>query len=167
MNWEIVGSIADILGALAVVITLLYLARQTRVSATAVRAATRSASAIAISEIDRDIARDPELARLVHKSFNATRDAFDEVEWFRFTTFARSLVGLFEDQYMQAKENATDPETASIHLASVIGMLDFPAWATFWEIETRGTTWRADFIAAVDARETPAKISGAVIAGRG
>ena len=167
MNWAAIGAIANIIGAIAVVVTLLYLARQTRVSAKTVRASTRSASAIAISEIDRDIARDPELARLVHKSFNATREEFDDVEWFRFTTFARSLVGLFEDQYMQAKEDATDAETAEIHVASVIGMLDFPAWRTFWEIETRGQTWRADFIAAVHARLTTAKISGAVIAGQG
>jgi hypothetical protein len=64
MDWDAIGATGEIIGALAVVVTLLYLARQTRVSGKASISASRSASAVAMSELDRDIARDPELARI-------------------------------------------------------------------------------------------------------
>ncbi len=142
MNWEAIGAIGEILGAAAVVATLLYLAKQTRVNANAAVSASRGASAIAISEVDREIARDPELARIAHKSFQEELADYDEIEWLRFTTFARSLIGLYEDQFMQALDGTTDPKMAEIHVAAVIAFIEHPAWKQFWDLETRGDTWR-------------------------
>ena len=116
MNWEAIGAVGEILGAIAVVVTLLYLARQTKASGRATVSASRSASAVAISELDRDIARDPELARIYLKSTQLEMADYDDLEWIRFTTFARSFVGLIEEQYIQSLQGTTDPEIAEIQI---------------------------------------------------
>ena len=138
MNWEAIGAVGEILGAIAVVATLLYLARQTRLGRQTTISQSRNASAIAIAEQDRDIARDPDLARLYIKGHEAPRSEFDDVEWTRFTMLARSVVYLYEEQYMQALEGTTDPTIGDIYAAAVVGFLEFPAWKAFWELETRG-----------------------------
>ena len=48
MDWDAIGAIGEIVGALAVGVTLLYLARQTKVSGKATVSASRSASAVAL-----------------------------------------------------------------------------------------------------------------------
>jgi hypothetical protein len=75
-----------------------------------VRSASRGASAIAIAELDRDIAKDPELARLLLQSYQSELAPFDELEQFRFTTAARSFMGLLEDQYVQGLEGTAPKE---------------------------------------------------------
>ena len=40
MNWDAIGAIGEIVGAIAVVITLLYLAHQTRINTKAVKTST-------------------------------------------------------------------------------------------------------------------------------
>ena len=166
MDWDAIGAIGEIVGALAVVITLLYLARQTKVSGKATVSASRSASAVAISELDRDIARDPELARIFLKSTQLEIAEYDDLEWIRFTTFARSFVGLIEEQYVQSLQGTTDREIADIHVAAMIGFLEYPAWRQFWDIETQGDGWRKAFIDAVAERRTSAHIPATLIAGK-
>jgi len=168
MNWQAIGAIGEILGATVVVITLLYLARQTQTSAKATISASRNASAIAISEIDREIAGNPELARVAYKSMQDPLADYDDIEWFRFTTFARSLFAIMEEQYVQSLQGTSDTGAGEIQVAGVIGFLELPAWRKYWNGETgKGNTWyRQEFIDAVNLGLTSAKISGSVVAGR-
>ena len=167
MNWEAIGAVGEILGAIAVVVTLLYLARQTKASGRATVSASRSASAVAISELDRDVARDPELARIYLKSTQIDMADYDDLEWVRFTTLARSFIGLIEEQYIQSLQGTTDPEIAEIQIAAMIGLVQYPAWREFWNTETtRADGWRKGFIDAVNHRRTTARYPSAVIAGK-
>ena len=166
MNWDAIGAIAEILGVVAVVATLLYLAKQTRVSADAAISGSRSASAIAISEIDRALAQDDRLSGLVQKSMQPHMEKYEDDEWFRFTMFARSLVYLYEDQYMQSLRGTTEAEVGEIHAAAVIALHEFPAWRRFWELETRGDTFQRAFVDAVNSGQTTKQVSGDVVAGR-
>jgi hypothetical protein len=166
MNWDMVPAIAEIVGVVAVVASLLYVAKQTRVSANAAISNSRSASAVAISEIDRAIAQDSDLAQIVQKSMLPELAEFDRREWFRFMMFARSLVYLYEDQYMQSLTGTTDPERGQIHLAAVIAFKQLPAWRSYWELETRGDTFQQAFVEAVNSGRTTKQISAVVVAGR-
>ena len=166
MTWEAVGAIAEVLGVIAVVATLLYLARQTQVSANAAISTSRSASTIAISQLDRAIAQDPELARIVQMSMQPELADFEDSDWFRFMMFARSLVYLYEDQYIQSLKGTTDTEVGQRHIAAVIALNENPAWKRFWDLEIRGDTFGREFVDAVNVGNTTAKISGDVVAGR-
>ncbi len=65
MNWDAIGAIAETLGAVAVVVTILYLARETRRGAQAINATSARDAAQQISEWHREVARDPELKRIL------------------------------------------------------------------------------------------------------
>ena len=64
MNWDIVSAIADAFAAIAVVISLLYLARQIRDGATSTATATHFEITQALNDTFFDIAKDPELSRI-------------------------------------------------------------------------------------------------------
>ena len=68
MNWNAAGGIGEIVGAIAVLVTLLYLAKQTQSSAHALDATSSREFAYRLSEWHREIARDPELKSVMMKS---------------------------------------------------------------------------------------------------
>jgi hypothetical protein len=70
MNWDAISSIAQIVGTLTVVISLLYLAFQIRFARLAAADASRTARAIGVREIDLAMVNNPELRENWLKSSN-------------------------------------------------------------------------------------------------
>lgn len=64
MNWDAIGAIGEIVGATAVVVSLLYLAAQIRTSSRATRASVFQGLHDAFAEFDRLLVSDAELGRL-------------------------------------------------------------------------------------------------------
>jgi hypothetical protein len=160
------GALGEFVGAFAVVITLVFVALQLRQNTAMVRSASRGASAIAIAELDRDIAKYPELARLWVQSSKPELAPFDELEQFQFATAARSLVGLLEDQYMQGVQGTAPKEQGEMYIAGIVGLLELPTWKRFWDTETAQPTWRQAFIDAVNTSATPYRIDAATFFGK-
>ena len=74
MNWEIAGSLGEIIGALAVVISIVYLARQvTQANKTGKAATTLEASKL-LSEWHGRLNQTPELAYLFIKGASDSSD---------------------------------------------------------------------------------------------
>ncbi len=68
MNWEAIGAIAEILGATAVVVTLLYLASQTRQTRTAVESAANLGTVEAHSRYRQALMVNADLADLLARA---------------------------------------------------------------------------------------------------
>jgi hypothetical protein len=81
MNWEAIGAIGEIVGAGAVVLTLLYLARETRKNAQALDATSTREFGFRLSEWHREAARDPELNRILQKSTQTEMEDYSAAEW--------------------------------------------------------------------------------------
>jgi hypothetical protein len=64
MNWTALGAIAELAGAAAVLVTLVYLAYQLRENTRAVRGQSADSALAAVLEFTGDMARDDELNRL-------------------------------------------------------------------------------------------------------
>jgi len=165
MDIQTLGALGEFIGSIAVLITLIFVVVQLKQNTVAVRSASRGASATAIAELDRDIARDPELAKIYLKSFEETESEYDELAWFRFVTAARSLIGLYEDQYIQSVEGTAPKEQGDIFIAAVAGLLELPAWRKYWESDTSQPIWRGAFVDAVNNRATPYQIHASTFAG--
>ena len=71
MNWDALGAVGEIAGAIAVVITLFYLAVQTKRNTAAVTTESARAAETAMSEFNRDLARDPGLLKVIIKSYES------------------------------------------------------------------------------------------------
>ena len=64
INWSAVGAVGEILGAIAVLATLVYLARQIRLNTNEMRASRVEGTLRHQSDYNRMLAEDPELARI-------------------------------------------------------------------------------------------------------
>ncbi len=64
MNWDAIGAIGEILGAIAVLVTLVYLARQIHLNTNEIRASRVEGTLRDQSTYNRMLAEDPDLARI-------------------------------------------------------------------------------------------------------
>jgi hypothetical protein len=83
MNWDAIGAIAELLGAIGVIASLVYLATQIRQGREQVRAATAQQYQSQATSTAQAWAQDPASARLVRRGIEDV-DQLDEDESFRF-----------------------------------------------------------------------------------
>ena len=105
MNWEAIGAIGEIVGAAAVVVTLIYVAvqlRHTTEATQAARRATQAASFQAASALDQDflltVGKDPATAQLwvAYLTAPETLSADQELQAnLLFVSFLRRLENLY------------------------------------------------------------------------
>ncbi len=68
MNWDAVGAVGEILGAIAVFVSLIYLAVQTRNNTRALRSSAFHQVRESFSQVSLAMAEDPDLAILVNSA---------------------------------------------------------------------------------------------------
>ena len=109
MNWDAVGAIGEIVGALAVVVSLIYLAIQIRNQNLESRAATvqqvLESNAAAISRL-----QDPGLAKIWLAGI-ADFDALPDDERLRFVIYLTAALRSFEIAFYQWRSGRLDEET--------------------------------------------------------
>ena len=103
MNWDAIGTIAEVAGAVAVVLTLLYLAIQIRQSTTATRAGTSSYIDGALARILAPLRDNPEFAAVWLKGCKDL-ESLDEIERLRFTSHLLDMLNLAEHIHQLEKQ---------------------------------------------------------------
>ena len=134
MNWEAIGAIGEIIGAIAVVITLVYLAAQLRTNTTAIN---RSASQEVIQgrgEMSRFLASDSELSSLFWRGA-ATPESLDSNEWQRFYFIVNAVIRPIELGFLDHVEGRMSKETWIGQEASVL----------YWVVQPGRQKWIAEF----------------------
>jgi hypothetical protein len=89
MNWEMVGAIGEILGAVGVIVTLAYLAIQLRANTLAMRQAAEREAFDGSRILLAQLSGDADLARIVRTGLNGM-DALNADEAMRFGTWILS-----------------------------------------------------------------------------
>lgn len=101
MNWEAVGAVGEIVGAVAVVVTLIYLARQMGQNSSALRSTTaQSAHEMAISIYNPIAANKDGLADILLRGLNDPK-ALSSLEMARFTAHWQSSFFTWQNWYYQ------------------------------------------------------------------
>ena len=104
MNWEAIGAVGEAVGAIAVVVTLAYLAMQIRQNTGATRAASHHAVIEALNQGNLAQARDAELAQIWVSGLK-DRGVLTEVERQRFDSLWYSAkVGTSERDLLLSEE---------------------------------------------------------------
>ena len=93
LNWEAIGAIGEVVGGVAVIATLLYLAVQIRQNAQIVRNAASLSVNEGLAEINRRVSNDPEFAELWLRGLKDYRGLTD-VERMRFASYALDIMNL-------------------------------------------------------------------------
>ena len=149
MNWEAIGAIGEIFGALAVFGSLVYLATQIRTQ----NRESRVASVHEINEAYRNtisILQEPEMTDL----FIEAIDHFDELppsKRIRFVVLMLSAFRIFEDGYFQWRAKRLENEAWESMLAPLVDFLAAEGPSKVWEL--RKHQFRPDFVAYIDNLE--------------
>lgn len=152
MNWTAVGAMGEILGAVGVIITLIYLARQISQNTTAMRLSTSHSIATAARDWNLPLLRDPELAWTFQVG---TEDPakLDEREQARFIELCFSLLRMFEDAHYQYHHGALDPVVWKGYEKLYAAYAKAPGFQAYWK--ERRETFRPEFQEFIDGHSPP------------
>ncbi len=148
MTLDQLGNIGELVGGVAVVVTLAYLAIQIRQNSRSVRASTNHAITEQLNDLNLRLGLDPGAVDLMMRGAQ-NREDLQSQERVRHTLLMRAVLGNYQDIYVQFCEGMCDRETwerTKIGLRETVSVPSFPA---SWE---RGKQHcRADFSSEVDA----------------
>jgi len=108
MNWDAVSAVAEVVGAVTVVASLLYLAAQIRQNTSQARLAAQQATIHELGNALRAQAQDREWAGLLSRALEGL-DSLDRVERVQFLSHIGSIFRLYESAYHHYQEGALDP----------------------------------------------------------
>lgn len=105
MNWDAIGAIAESIGAIAVIASLLYLAIQVRTGAKALSTTTRDSMNKSIVEFCSALYQDAEMAYLFQRGAEG-KDELSAQELARFLPAAFNFFKLYENMFLHYLEGA-------------------------------------------------------------
>jgi len=108
VNWEAISAIGQIVGAIAVVISLIYLARQIRSNARATRRAEMRSTLDSLYQLIRQITEHADLAELRSRGY-ADFESLEGTDRARFLSYMHAQFRIVEDVYYQNLEGHLDP----------------------------------------------------------
>lgn len=130
MNWEIASVLAEVVGALAVVLTLAYLAIQVRQNTTAIKAASHHAVTDSFNALNVAVIQDPQVGR-IWRLGNAGYSNLTEDEQISFSFMMISYIRIFETVYYQRKLGTMEEQLFASEERSanwMITQLGFREW---------------------------------------
>ena len=101
MNWDAIGAIGEILGAIAVLLTLAYLAVQIRQNTQAVRASALDASVTSVTSIRQNVLESAELSSIFQAGLDDP-NALPEAQLTRFRMLTQNVLWSFWNVYAQS-----------------------------------------------------------------
>lgn len=142
MNWEAIGAIGEIGGALGVIITLAYLSVQLRQNTKASRLAAIQAASENSSRFSEMLASDAELSELVWRGLRAP-DSLDASEKRRFIAALNVFVRRESVAFHLHKEGIMPEELWEARRGALTGTLNQPG--TLLYLDLAGHTLPSDF----------------------
>ena len=145
MNWDAMGAIGNILGALAVVISLGYVAVQIRQNTKALHHASLRAAIDDAADWRNNLIQDREVARLYRTGMLKSED-LDEIDLLRFRMLLDSLFAAWEYAY------SSKSGLADVQVRFIRGTLNTPGGALYWVKQK--AIFGADFASYVDSLDS-------------
>ena len=138
MNWEAIGAVGEIVGAIAVVATLGYLAlqirqntRQIETNTQALRLAAYDSFVTVTTDVRRSIFENEEVAR-IYETGLADPDQHSGLEQIRFRVLMMSVMQAFQVQYFQMAHSELFPEAWAAGCHTLKRVLTQPGGVRYW-----------------------------------
>jgi hypothetical protein len=147
MNWEAIGATAETISALAVIISLLYLASQVRQNTIASRFSRYDSFVRTIADVRRSILENETLSRVWEVGLRAPSE-LNEAESAQLRLLLYNAVQTMESLHLQLTQSGLDKEIWSRQvpvITRVIGSVGGREWWSIYKVE-----FDRNFIDAVD-----------------
>ena len=142
MNWEAISAIGEAVGAIAVIASLVYLARQIRQNTRSLQAATYHSVVTALGDLTRPLTQDPEWAAAWEASAEDWESADSDTRR-RIVHFAFAAFRLFEDVHYQYQKGALEPKIWVGWKRFILGYFRSPTIQAWWPL--RAPVFSSDF----------------------
>lgn len=134
MNWEAIGAIGEIVGAIAVVASLVYLATQIRQSTRVARSATRQAIAETAQQLGQDLLDDTGMAEIFVK--HVSGEELSPVEELRLQARCYRDMRHWENIHYQMSEGLMSEEQWHGFRKNLQVLFGVKAYREYWEHES-------------------------------
>ena len=150
MNWDAIGAIGQVLGSLAVFVSLGYLAVQTKVSASATKHASQNAFVSEYNQFLTDMRTQPELIELLVRASSEGTETLDFKSQEQLHLFFTQQFILSLNMWLQMRAGQFDPRLAKplIEFFAIQCKSD-AAPHTWWSGFKHG--WDKEFTSHIDA----------------
>jgi hypothetical protein len=142
-----IANIAEIIGSIAIVISLIYVGVQIEDSSRAVRSTSATETSAALSSWYSNLANNRESSELFWKGMTNPESLSPE-EKFRFIINAHGLFWLYQSSYYLTQERTLDKEFGETIMKTMLGLRELPGFKVFWD--QRGNLFKDDFRRAID-----------------
>ena len=156
MNWEAIGAIAELGGALGVILSLAYLAVQIRHNTAQMESTARAARGAAYQDALSNyqshlipIALDPELTDIYLRGMKDC-DQLSEAEFFRFNWLMGGFLTNLDNMYYQHQDGVVSADRWEGVQSQLRWFFQYPGFFTWWTGFDKSTL-SEDFIAIVEA----------------
>jgi len=148
MNWDAISAVGEIIGAFAVLVTLLYLAWQLRQNTRSTQNATWHSVIEVLSRFDVTEATDPVVSTFIRTAEDAP-DSLEEDEWWKFAKIALARFGTLEYGFLSSERGliAYYWDSMRPYLGSIMMKAGY---LEFWR-ENKHQSFHPNFIKHVDA----------------
>jgi hypothetical protein len=126
------ASIAEIIGAFAVVISLIYVGVQVNDSAGAVRSASANDANVAVQNWYLQIGSDQQTSELFYDALTS-EEALSNQEEFQFLMMMHGVFLAFQNGFILAEEGTIDIELRDGLTAVILGVKDLPGMRRYWQ----------------------------------
>jgi hypothetical protein len=133
MNWEAVGASAETLGALAVIISLLYLASQVRQNTVESRFSRYDTFVRNIADVRRSILQNETLSRVWEVGLHRPTE-LTEVEAAQLRLLLYNATQCIESLHLQLTQSGLDKEIWSRQTPMIARVLGSPGGRAWWDI---------------------------------
>ena len=147
MDWEAIGAIGEVLGALAVVATLGYLAVQIRQNTKAVRIQTYQAIMDSSNRLGDSLAE--QNVDEIYRKGRKDPDSCSTEEWARFVLIAGQVMNLYEGLYLHHQSGAIDDDFFTNRWKTFHRIMNQPGFRLIWT-EKMDAYYALSFTRAVD-----------------
>jgi hypothetical protein len=148
------GSIGEVIGALATVATLAYLAVQIRANTRLMRAQSRYASNTGISDVAMALAHDKQLAGVFRRGL-ANTDSLEPDELIQFTFLMSRFLSVVEQVFLDVDAGVSDPTELDRSWRSIRQLVGSPGGRFVWERQGRIGSYRPEFCSFVESHLQP------------
>jgi hypothetical protein len=142
MNWDAIGAIAEVVAALSVVVSLIYVGFQIRQNTGAVRSATAQAVHDNYAAWYINLSNDASLNALLIKGLK-DYSSLDEIEKARFIDTFMAFSSYSQNAYYQWREGALSPQLWLGWESLIMNLVGTPGGKEFWK--ERGYTFGDDY----------------------
>ena len=143
-----IASIAEIIGAVAIVLSLIFVGVQLKDSTRATRSATANEAISTLTAWYAEIGTDEQTSSLFWNAM-ADPEARTPEEWFQFTMVFHGIMLTFQNSFYLANEGTLDEEIHQSMTEVLVGVKDQPGLHRYWR--QRRSIFYRDFQDYVDS----------------